>query len=371
MAVAAPNELLHGLPRENAHVDDVEKIQPPNLSNADDTAGIPHRSSRFARSLLLSRGWLWIKRVMMNELSSKAAGEGGTMADEVATLQAQIARLQDELDDLRLLYDAMIEHGEAVEDQLAQQNLLLERTRQRLDAELQDATRYVFSILPDKRTQEPCTDWLLVPSTELGGDSFGYHQIGDDSFAFYLIDVCGHGVGAALLSVAAINVLRSSALAGADFREPSQVLAALNDMFPMEKQSNMFFTIWYGVYDRRTGELRYATGGHPPAIHLRANGSGKTEATLVMTMGGMAIGAFPGVEFESASMQVEPGDRLLILSDGTFEVDGPQGDMLSVDDLASFAADTSDRPSDILRWVRSFNAEGPLPDDFSLLHVRF
>ncbi|WP_378618207.1 PP2C family protein-serine/threonine phosphatase [Nitratireductor sp. GCM10026969] len=289
---------------------------------------------------------------------------------EVLRLRGEVTRLKAELDDVKLLYDAMLEHGEAVEDQLAEKNMLLERTQQRLEAELKDATRYVFSILPEKRTQLPATDWLLVPSTELGGDSFGYHQIDDDHFAFYLIDVCGHGVGAALLSAAVINVLRSSALANADFREPSAVLSALNDMFPMEKQSNMFFTIWYGVHNRASRELRYATGGHPPAIHLR-HADGSTAASLLMTLGGMAIGAFPGVAFESAVRRIEPGDKLLLLSDGTFEVNGPDGDMLTVEHLAAFAAGTSDQPSAILEWVRSFNSDGPLPDDFSLLHIRF
>ena len=294
-----------------------------------------------------------------------------TATEDAAELRAEIARLQAELDDLRLLYDAMIEHGEAVEDQLAQQNELLEQTQQRLDAELADAARYLFSILPDKRDTSPRTDWLLVPSTELGGDSFGYRRIDDRHFAFYLIDVCGHGVGAALLSVAAINVLRSSALPNTDYRSPSQVLAALNEMFPMERQSNMFFTIWYGVYDEVERTLSYATGGHPPAILLRDNGSGASDASLLITYGGMAIGAFPDLEFDSAKVAIEPGDRLLLLSDGTFEIDKGEDDMLSVDELAAFAASGRDSPENILEWARSFGDGGALPDDFSLVRVEF
>lgn len=291
--------------------------------------------------------------------------------EDAAELKAEIARLQAELDDLRLLYDALIEHGEAVEDQLAQQNDLLEQTQQRLDAELADAARYLFSILPEKRDALPRTDWLLVPSTELGGDSFGYRRIDDRHFAFYLIDVCGHGVGAALLSVAVINVLRSSALAQTDYRDPSKVLAALNEMFPMERQGNMFFTIWYGVYDEAERTLSYATGGHPPAILLRDNGAGASDASLLITYGGMAIGAFPDIEFDSATVPIEPGDRLLLLSDGTFEVDRGDDDMLSVDDLAAYTAGTSDLPHAVLDWVRSFGDGGALPDDFSLLRIEF
>lgn len=294
------------------------------------------------------------------------------IAGELAAARAEIARLTAEHDDLTLLYEATIEHGEAVEDQLAENNILLEATKARLEAELVDASRYVLSMLPERRSELPATDWLLVPSTELGGDSFGYHDIDADHMAFYLLDVCGHGVGAALLSVSVINVLRAAALPYADFRDPSVVLAALNDAFPMEKQDDKFFTIWYGVYQRSSRLLRYSTGGHPPAIHLRDGGDGKPAARPLSTEGGTVIGAIPSVEYACESMAIEPGDRLLILSDGTFEVHGPDGEMLSFENLAEFATRRGcDRPAAILEWVRLFNGEGPLPDDFSLLHIQF
>ena len=308
--------------------------------------------------------------------SSNLSSSPSTTASEVdpaehARLKGEFVQLQAEFDDLKLLYEAMIEHGEAVEDQLAEKNILLERTQARLEEELNDAGRYVFSILPEKREAGPATDWLLVPSTELGGDSFGYHAIDDDHFAVYLLDVCGHGVGAALLSVTVINVLRASALANADFRDPPTVLKALNDAFPMEKQNNMFFTIWYGVYQASTGELRYATGGHPPAILLRGVDGTVSSRELLITLGGIAIGAFPDVEYECRRTRVAAGDRLLVISDGTFEVNGPGDEMLSVEALADHAASGCRGPQDVLDWVRSFNEDGPLPDDFSLLEVRF
>src|SRR3546814_17869555 len=92
--------------------------------------------------------------------------------------------------------------------------------------------------------------------------------------AFYLLDVCGHGVGAALLSVTVINVLRAAALPNVDFRDPSRLLAALNDAFPMEKQNNMFLTIWYGVYRRSSGELdrQRVVSGQRVAIRVDLGG---------------------------------------------------------------------------------------------------
>ncbi len=285
---------------------------------------------------------------------------------------AEIERLTAELDDLKLLYEAMIEHGEAVEDQLAEKNLLLERTQARLESELDDATRYIFSILPEKRQSHPSTDWLFTPSTELGGDSFGYHDLDERHFALYLIDVCGHGVGAALLTIAVTNVLRTGALAQTDLRNPPAVLAALNTAFPMEKQNDKFFTIWYGVYDRVTGELRYTSAGHPPAILIRGNGDATDGPEYLATPGGIAIGVIDDdVEYDCHSTLIRPGDRLLVLSDGTFEVNGPDGDQLDVDGLAAYAFASGNSPAGIHEWVRTFNSEGPLPDDFTLLEVRF
>jgi sigma-B regulation protein RsbU (phosphoserine phosphatase) len=292
--------------------------------------------------------------------------------EALAQARAENARLTAELADLEMLYQGTIEHGEAVEDQLAENNILLQKTQARLEAELRDASRYVFSILPDHRTEHPRTDHLLVPSTELGGDSFGYHAIDGDHLAFYLLDVCGHGVGAALLSVTVINVLRAGALPNADFRDPPTVLAALNEAFPMEKQNNMFFTIWYGVYERSSGRLDFSTGGHPPAIHLRTMPDGSSRATALVTPGGMAIGAISGSDYERESIAVEAGDRVLILSDGTFEVNGPAGQMLSFDEFMDLAAGEAGRtPAGLHRLIRNWNGAGPLPDDFSLLQVSF
>lgn len=286
-------------------------------------------------------------------------------ADRLAALEEELANARAELEDLNLLYQATIEHGEAVEDQLAEANLALQTTQKRLTEELTEAANYIFSILPEPRKAGPRTEWLLVPSTELGGDSFGYHEIDSDHIAFYLLDVCGHGVGAALLSVTAINVLRSAALPSTDFRDPGAVLAALNEAFPMERQNNMYFTIWYGVLRRSTGELRYASGGHPPSVLRRVDG-----AVLTLSTPGLAIGMLEGMSYKAASCMIGAGDRLHLVSDGTFEVETAPGEMLAFQDFVDRLA-RSESPDEVLAWVRGLNGPGPLPDDFSLLNIQF
>ena len=132
-------------------------------------------------------------------------------------------------------------------------------------------------------------DWIYRPSSELAGDSFGYHWIDSEHFAVYLLDVCGHGVGACLLSVSAINVIRSGALPGVDFQDPGAVLTALNDAFPMERQNNLYFTLWYGVYHAPSRMLTFASGGHPPALLVEAGPTG-TLLSRRLTSNGMIIG---------------------------------------------------------------------------------
>ena len=287
------------------------------------------------------------------------------LQSRLAEVEEELERLKAEFEDLTLLYQATIEHGEAVEDQLAESNLALQRTQDRLSEELTEAANYIFSILPEPRGAGPRTQWLLVPSTELGGDSFGYHEIDPDHIAFYLLDVCGHGVGAALLSVTAINVLRSAALPNTDFRDPGAVLSALNDAFPMERQNNMYFTIWYGVYRRSSGTLRYASAGHPASVLCKQG-----DQVLTLATPGIAIGMMPDMSYRGGQCMIESGDRLHLVSDGTFEVETAPGEMLSFDTFVERLSQ-SENPGDVLDWVRGLNGPGPLPDDFSLLTIDF
>jgi sigma-B regulation protein RsbU (phosphoserine phosphatase) len=294
------------------------------------------------------------------------------MAARLAALESEVERLEAENQDLRMLYEATIEHGEAVEDQLAESNILLTQIQDRLKAELSDARRYIMSLLPEPRLASPRTDWLLLPSTELGGDAFGYHEIDADHFAIYLLDVCGHGVGAALLSASVLNVLRAGALPAADFRDPSAVLAGLNTAFPMERQNNMFFTFWYGVYQASTGCLTYANGGHPPAILLRRAADGTTSGLLLEGESGLAIGALEDMSFPNQVHVVEPGDRLIVLSDGTFEVGADTGNLASLHELlASCLRPDADHPDAVLTWSRGRHGGEILPDDFTYLRVTF
>ncbi|SCA58737.1 Uncharacterized protein AB751O23_AM_00020 [Chlamydiales bacterium SCGC AB-751-O23] len=192
---------------------------------------------------------------------------------------------------------------------------IIVESQEHLLRELDKAAAYVQSLLPEQFKGSVDAEWEFIPSEHLGGDSFGYHWMDDDHLAIYLLDVCGHGIGAALLSVSAMNVLRSQAIPNVDFKSAKAVMEGLNKTFPMESNNNMFFTMWYGVYNKKKKELTYSSGGHPPGVYLKAAGGHEELATP-----GLVIGGMPDIDFFEETIKVKKKDRLFIFSDGVFEI---------------------------------------------------
>jgi sigma-B regulation protein RsbU (phosphoserine phosphatase) len=255
-----------------------------------------------------------------------------------------------------------------------QQHLrVIEETQRRLSEELAEAAHYVRSIFPAPTERPLRIDWQYQPSTELGGDAFGYHCIDSEHLAIYLLDVCGHGVGASLLSVAAINVIRSSSLANTDFRDPAAVLSALNNAFLMENQNNMYFTLWYGVYHAPSRTLRHASGGHPPALLLQRSGNGPATSTRLRSPG-LVIGGMEGTAYTSEATVIPPAAQLFIPCDGCYEIKRPDDSFLGFDEFEEFMKQNGMQPDgleQLLQWTKLKHGDGPLDDDFSIVRVCF
>jgi serine phosphatase RsbU (regulator of sigma subunit) len=244
-----------------------------------------------------------------------------------------------------------------------------------LEAELSEAAAYVRSILPEPMAAPFAADWRFVPSAKLGGDCFGYHWIDDAHFAVYLLDVCGHGVGPSLLSVGALNSIRSGTLPGTDLRDPPSVLAALNEVYQMERHHDLFFTIWYGVYRPADRRLAFAGGGHPPALMLVPGADGGPRVERLQGTG-LPMGVMPGGRWARGETAVAAGARLYVISDGTFEVSRPDGAMMELEALEAFLAaqPPADGAADLDRLLAHLRAEhggDALDDDFSIVRLAF
>ncbi|MFC1798872.1 SpoIIE family protein phosphatase [Thermodesulfobacteriota bacterium] len=254
---------------------------------------------------------------------------------------------------------------------------LLERNEvlKQLSNELSDATGYVKTVLPQPITSGPLLiDSRFIPSASLGGDSFGYHWIDEDHFAMYLLDVSGHGWSAALLSVSAINVLRSHALPDTDFRDPQQVLFALNNMFPGEMHNDMFFTIWYGVYNLSSRQMAYASGGHPPALLFYSSSNERTKMSQLRTPN-FVIGGRPNTVYQGETRLISRPSRLYIFSDGVFDITKIDGSIWGLNEFLEFMTKTFNAEHSILDrilgYAQEISQKEAFDDDFTILEIFF
>jgi sigma-B regulation protein RsbU (phosphoserine phosphatase) len=248
----------------------------------------------------------------------------------------------------------------------------LVESQKHLAAELAEAVSYVKSLLPKPLKGEVMADWRFIPSSQLGGDAFGYRWLDDEHFAVYLLDVCSHGVGAALLSISVMNVLRSQNLPGVDFRNPGQVLTALNRTFPTETQNNLYFTMWYGVANKATRRLKYSSAGHPPAVLLTGpdETGGKVEK---LKTSGAPIGTFQDSAYVVQETTLQKFNRLFVFSDGAYEIVRQDGSMLTLEDFIKLLARHSETAADNLQTILSslekVRGTSTFEDDLALVEV--
>jgi len=298
--------------------------------------------------------------------------EGKDALEHIGKRQDELGRFAQSFStmarEIRLREERLSEWNANLEETVRQRTLELEKANKAMASELAEAATYSRAVLPERLQGAVNTDWVFITSSQLGGDSFGYRWIDGDTLLMYLLDVCGHGVGAALLSVSVVNVLGSGSLAGADFRDPSSVLRALNAAFPMERHNEMYFTGWYGVYSRSAATLRFASGGHPAAVLIGRDGGVRHLASR-----GPVIGALPGAAFMTESVGVPSGSRLYLFSDGTYEIDRPGGGMMTHAEFSAILADGKRHPGleSIVDEVRRQQGSDSFADDFSLVEFRF
>jgi serine phosphatase RsbU (regulator of sigma subunit) len=248
-----------------------------------------------------------------------------------------------------------------------------EADRLALTSELDQAARYVESLLPKPSHEGPvATNWLYKPSVGVGGDAFGYHWADETHFSFYLLDVCGHGVGAALLATTVMNILAAKTMGGVDFTAPGAVLAALNDAFPMQAQNGMYFTIWYGVYETSTRTVSFAAAGHHAAVMI-APGA----APQLLQGKGLPIGCFDRVVYPVYTVKVVPGARLYVFSDGLFEVDlKGSPDMFTFEEFVNVIMEWRERYEHgdlqwVLEAVQDLQGKATFDDDCALMELEF
>ena len=253
----------------------------------------------------------------------------------------------------------------------------------KMKSDLATAAKVQQAMLPHALPQTEAFQfaWRYRPCEELAGDTLNCFWLDKTHLGIYIIDVSGHGVPAALLSVTLSRMLLpipgQSILYTVSPTNPSErfvaapsiVAARLNQQFPFDERTGQFFTMVYGILDTKTGVFEYVSAGHPPLILLDVQGNFKE-----LRREQFPIGIVPETGFVSDTVQLQPGQRLFLYTDGVTEAGDAAGRQYEVQSLRNAITAARDKTldatlGDIVTSVERFCGHAEIRDDISLLAI--
>lgn len=247
----------------------------------------------------------------------------------------------------------------------------LENQKQLLETELSEAAEYVASLLPEFLISKKVSiTYKFIPSLHLGGDIFDYFFLDNQHLIFYLLDVSGHGLKAALPSISILNLLRSRSLGIINYYSPSEVLYHLNNNFQMTEKNDKYFTIWYGVLNLENGDLTYSSAGHPPCILFREDNL-KNHIPICLKTKSLPIGMLPNITYQDDLINVGNSANLYLFSDGIYEVKNKEGDILGLDNFMKILSNSKNDLKLVLDFLRNYHNSFDFPDDLSIMHLKY
>ena len=260
--------------------------------------------------------------------------------------------------------------------QNTQINQALEReklAREQVDAELAAASELQLELLPAPRSDFKTLQLvhLFEPAAGLGGDMLGYVELDDNTVAFYLLDVCGHGVASALLSFAIAHEISEmfSTARGLEHITPAQFLHKLNSRFLDRSGNARYFTMVLGLIDQTSGQVRMCQAAHPPALVQRLDGQVEP-----VPGGGLPVGVFEQAAYDSTEVTLQQGDQLIIFSDGLTECENPEGEQFGPERLNQHLSSLRGHsPEYVLENLRTtltqYQGQDRFNDDLSIMII--
>ncbi len=273
-----------------------------------------------------------------------------------------------------------------------QTQLALKRSKDALSAaharmkrDLDAAARVQQALLP---SEPPAASryrfaWQYRPCDELAGDSLNVFKIDDRHIGLYVLDVSGHGVPAALLSVTATHRLgrgegRASLITdpvdeppGYVIVSPAEVARRLNALYQMAANGNRYFTMIYGVLDTHAHQLRFAAAGHPGPVLVR-----RGQPARILDAPALPIGVAEESEYEDTVLDLVPGDRLYLYSDGVNEEINSENQEFGRPRLCSTLAGSNclslaNSLDTLVQEVIEWRGDDRFTDDVSILGLEF
>ena len=264
--------------------------------------------------------------------------------------------------DLRITIDRTLAHMEEWREAMETRDRLVS-----LQNELNVATGIQRSILPTVFPSGPGyrTHAGMEPARNVGGDFFDFMSLYNDRVGLAVADVSDKGVPAALFMMSSRTLLKGAALGSLG---PGAVLSEVNRLLCDENDAMMFVTVFYGTYNPRSGEFVYANGGHNPPALAHADGS----SSVLPTTEGIALGVADGFDYKERSVSLDPGDTLVLYSDGVTEAMNEAGEEYGMERLQEVIAATSSGGAEevtgaIFDSVKEFAGDAPQSDDITCL----
>ncbi|NDJ77851.1 MAG: GAF domain-containing protein [Chloroflexi bacterium] len=255
--------------------------------------------------------------------------------------------------------------------------LALENTRliaeaaaaERLERELEVARTIQTSFLPDTFPTVPGWDVAAYyrAARQVGGDFYDFFPVDEHRWALVVADVADKGVPAALFMALSRTLLRA---VGSNRRAPAETLERVNEILLRDTRTELFVTVWYGLWDSQTGKVAFCSAGHNPPLVIRANGTAEEINTR-----GIALGVIPEIVLNEDAVTLNPGDVLVAYTDGVTEAlradkaeFGTVGLQSTIAKLRHHTA--LDLTHGILKAVDTFTAGEPQFDDITLIVLK-
>ena len=210
---------------------------------------------------------------------------------------------------------------------------------------------------------------LMTPAREIGGDFYDFFVIGRDLLAFVIADVSGKGVPAALFMMRAKTAIKNYARSG---NSPAELLENVNNILCEGNEAEMFVSVWLGILNPETGEMHCCNAGHEYPILMRAGG----DYELVRDRHGLVLAAMENIHLKEYEIRMNPGDRLLVYTDGVPEAINPKEEAYGTERLVSKLnrlKNTTQKNllESLLQDIRNFAGTAEQFDDITMLGITY
>ena len=236
--------------------------------------------------------------------------------------------------------------------------------------DLESSTRVQQSLLPEQPPALAGAEVAVryLPMMYVSGDYYDLLSLSERRIGLAVGDVCGKGMGAALLMASVCGALRAQVQA--DPTAVGELLACLNQVIYRDTSEQQFVTLVYGIWDASCHTFTYGSAGHPPVLHYRA----ATGTVHELTVGGMVLGVCEGMEYPTESVSLEEGDALVLYTDGIIEASDSSDEVFGRDRLSEVVAAHGEQSSEalaaaILKAVSQF-AHQVWEDDVTLVVIK-